>query len=291
MSTIRRFAFLFVVAGVVLTACGQPMASGTVIGARSVPTVQPSQGGPSNQVDWTAQELARQRQLAKEVAALLANPAPASGRLPLEATLTIKQIERLELLQVLGLVEVDSRLQAVAQLRAQVFSSRTMTSAQMGTAAAILDQAAAGLERVRARIENDRLVDQVRADLTTIGLFRVNGLLVPQIQLLVAAYEMHQLALSYLSQRAQLQQQINARQLANPNVGPAQTLANAMTAQISTMLSTSDRAAAILVPLRAADYPANQSALNSARQNLLAGQSAGGRAANDRKLALAQLGI
>ena len=277
-------------AALLLTACGQPRAIGQVIGVRTVPSATANPGALTISTDAIARELALQLKEANDVPRLPAGDA-ASGELPLDAYLTVKQIERLLQLQSSGALEIDTWLNAIAALRSQVAADQAMTFAQKGNITAILDRSAAGLNGILVRITRDRMVDQARADLTTIGLARVRGLLEPQIHLLIASYQMQQLALNYGSQRASLQQQINAQQLTNPNLAPAQTLVNEMVSQIEAMQAAGQRASALLVGLKAADYPGNRYGLSNAQQSLLAGKAAGDRVAEYRRRALAYLGL
>ena len=212
--------------------------------------------------DAIANELARQLRAASDEGALPGESVLASGQVPLEDFLTVKQIERLLFLQQLGTIEVDARLTVIAQLRSHVVADGTMATSQKGSVMALLDPVSAGLRSLRVKITTqDRLVDQARADLTTIGLLRVYGLLMPQAHLLIAAYQMQQLATTYWAQRSDLQRRINAQLLTNPDVAPALAIVNAMSAQIRSMSYASQSAAYTIAGLRSADYPATRPAL------------------------------
>jgi hypothetical protein len=291
MVELRRFAVVLALAGLVLSACGQQGANGEVVGARSAPSLGSGSGQFVLSTDAIALELDRQIREANDLGALPPGTTFGDGVIPLDAILTVKQIERLQQLQNLGQLKVYSRLANIASLRAEVVNDQTMTYGQKGTVTAILDQSAAGLYGILARINKDRMVDQARADVTAVALFRVNGLLEPQVHLLIAAYQLQQLSVSYAAQRAALQREINIQQLTNPSVAPAQAATNAMAAQISAMLAIGQNTAAALVRLSAADYPGNRYALLSARQTLLAGRGAGERAATYRRQAMSYLGI
>jgi hypothetical protein len=287
MLKVGRFAVLFALAGLVLTACGQPSVGGSVIGMRTVAGsgVAPL---PVIGTDAIAAELDRQL---KEAMSVPYVGALTPGETPLDAILPVKQIERLSFLQLNGELAVQGRLRVIAGLRSRVNGDPTMTFGQKASINGLLDQTAAGLARINTSLIHDRMVDQARADVTSIGLLRVNGLVVPQVNLLIAAYQMHQLALNYLSQRASLQGQINKQQLTNPDVSPAQGTVNNMGAQISRMLAASQSAINVLLGLRAVDFPANGSGLAGARQSLITGKAAADRAVVYRQQALSQLGL
>ena len=285
---IGRCVVLFTLAGFILSACGQPVANGAVIATRIVPSLAAPPGNVQISTEAIAQRLDLELKQANDVAGIPGE----NGRVPLDILLSVKQIERLQFVQELARLEVDGQLRVIAGLRAQVMTDPTLAGWQKGNIAAILDQTAAGLNVLRIQItQQDQMTDQARADITTIAFFRVNNLLVPQTHLLIAAYQMQQLAVTYDAQRAALQRQIIAQQLTDPNIAPAQAATNAMKTQVSAMLLASQRAAAVLLGLRAIDYPAYQSGLAGARQTLLTGAGAGDRAAAYRQQALSDLGI
>jgi hypothetical protein len=289
--TIRRSAVVFVFAGLILTACGQSAATGEVVGARSAPNQVSGPGGFTFSTNAIALALERQIKEANDLGALPPGTMLGDGVIPLDAILSVKQIERLQQLQSIGQIEVASRLTRIANLRAEAVGDQNMTWGQKSNVTAILDRSAAGLGNLLARINRDRMSDQARADVTAIALFRVRGLLDPQIHLLIAAYDMQQLAVTYGNQRAALQREINAQQLTNPNLAPAQAVVNDMASEINVMLALGQNAAGVLAGLRSADYPGNRGALLSARQTLLSGQSAGARAGAYRRQAMTYLGL
>jgi hypothetical protein len=292
MLPIRRLAVVFVLLCLLPAACGQQSATGAVIGVRPVVGVVSNPAGGPYATEAIATELARQLQAAHNEGNIPGESALASGQVPLEDLLTVKQIERLIFLQQVGMIEVDSRLTVIAQLRSHVLADNTMNLAQKFSVTALLDPVSAGLRSLLVKITtHDSLVDQARADLTTLGLLRVYGVLMPQAHLLVAAYQMQQLAATYSAQRADLQRRINTLLLSNPDVAPALGIVNAMAVQIGAMSSASQNAAYALAGLRAADYPATRPALVRARQSLIAAKAAGDRAAAYRLQALNYLGL
>ena len=92
----------------------------------------------------------------------------------------------------------------------------------------LLDAAAAQLRAMRIKITKDLLVDQARADVTNVAAFRVYGLLVPQVHMLIAAYELRQLLSDYTAEEHSLEQQINSTVL-GANVGGARVVKRSRT--------------------------------------------------------------
>ena len=86
-----RLAIAFAVAGLALTACGQPAATDAVIGVRPAPEVVSYPAGGFDASDAIAKELARQLQAAVAEGAIPGERALASGQVPLEDFLTVSR--------------------------------------------------------------------------------------------------------------------------------------------------------------------------------------------------------
>ena len=258
--------------------CGQPTANSQVIGVRPVPHQTPS----AAQLDAAAIAATMSEELAAANAtqAIPAEDLLALGELPIDSTLTLKQLEQLGGLQQLGQIIIQNRLTVIASLRSQVVANKHMATTDRWNITYLLDAAAARLRAMRVKITKDLLVDQARADVTNVAAFRVYGLLVPQVHMLIAAYELRQLLSDYTAEEHSLEQQINSAVL-GANVGGARAALNDMLAQLPVMDQTSRSALYLLQGLSSSGYPGNKQRLRMANSYLDRGQAASKRAAND----------
>ncbi len=263
-------------------ACGQPAANGTVIGIR--PSTDVTQPAP---VDLTAMNTLLADELAQSnnTAAIPGEDWIALGELPVDLTLTTKQLERLYLLQKLGEEIIHQRLTALSRMRAQVSRDSLMSDYQRSTLLYLLDGATYNLKAAQVKIARELLPDQARADVTSVAAFRVYGLLLPKAHLLLAAYQTQQLSTLYSDLRTRYQQQLRLGLLSPAATAAAQALIDDLSAQANAMGSYSTYALGLLFWLDPSGYPGNKSTLRAARQAVSQAQVASDRATND----LAQL--
>ncbi len=285
----RRFAIVLVCAALMSAACGHPTANGPVIGVR--PLV--NEGAAASEFDVTSisNALSNQLSLVNDASAIPGENKIAKGELPIDSTLTVKQSARLGALQQLGQILVDNRLAAIAAVRRQVLADPLMSAGEKAQLTYLLDRATADLNAMQVKIARGLLVDQARAEVTGVAAFRVYGLLVPQVHLLIAAYQTQHLVSIYSSQQSTLQQQINTKGAAGGQTGHAQLAINDLSAQIAIMSRDSWYALAVLPGLTAAGYPGNKQVLANARHDLNAAGNAGSVAASDVILAKADLAV
>lgn len=99
-----------------------------------------------------------------------------------------KEEPTVEHLQAVGLCEIDRRLVTIERLQAGVDGARALTDAHEAALEAILDRSAAGLRALRAEIEGDTTVPELRADIKRIFEdYRIYALVTRQVQLVRAA--------------------------------------------------------------------------------------------------------
>lgn len=260
-----------------LAACGNPAPDG-VIGAR------PNANVTAGTVSFDAAPIAAA--FAEQLAELnniqsIGETNLANGQLPIDSFLTFRQSLRLAYEQVLDNAYISDRLIAIATLRSQVVSDGALSSWQKARVIGVLDAASAALYKLRLTVAREHLVDAAAHDKVKIFQLRVLTVVLPQARLLMAAYQLDDLAAFYARQQAALQQAIYAWE-ANGNDGTAaQAAVNDLSLRIATMRRSSGAAIAQVSGLSASGYPGNRSSLISARGALVAGKVAGDQAAAD----------
>jgi hypothetical protein len=231
--------------------------------------------------DSIAQMLAGEVAMANSPDAVPGGNQMANGELPIDSTLTIKQLERLLSLQTIGDAIVQARLTALARVRGEVMAAADLSWDERWGTVAALDNASAGLQHLQVNLARELLPDLARADVKRIASFHVNGLLIPQAHLLVAAYQQLSHANRYASQAAGLQQRLYGAPLTNCNIGAAQAAINDLGSMSNNMYGAGYAALAYLQGLSPAGYPGNKYAILAARKDVVVSQYAGYQASND----------
>jgi hypothetical protein len=291
MSAVRRSGIALALLGLFLiSACGQPTANDTSIGVR--PGL-PGTGPIAITFDPASLNslLTGQLDAVKSLDSIAGDNYLAVGLLALDSTLTLRQTERLIALQSLGQSVIDQRLKAIGDLRAQVAGDPSMSWSQKGRPIQILDSAAAALQSMRLTILGDQLVDKTHADIVKVATVRVYGLVLPQVHMLVAAYQMARLAAIFSNEVITLRDQIVVAASTGRSVAVAVAAVNDLTAQIGTMNRASYLAIVTLPNLTAAAYPGNKGTLLMVRRNLTSGKYAGSQGSADASRARASLGL
>ncbi len=178
-----------------------------------------------------------------------------------------------ETYQALGLCEIDRRLATIERLSKAIDTSRALTDAHHDALATILDDSAAGLRALRAKIEADTTVVELRADLHSIYAdFRIYALVTRQVWLVNAA-DVVDLAGARLSDTADdLASLIAQAEAAGKDVTGAQAHLDAMTAAITSALDHVDGVAEDVLALTPADWNdgSAQPVLRAAREAIVA---------------------
>jgi hypothetical protein len=277
----RRGAVALLLASFTLlvAACGQQAANGTVIGIRQQVDLAPD----STQVDLTAMNnlLAEELAQASNTAAIPGEDWMALGELPIDTTLTAKEIERLLGLQSLCEGAINQRLAALATVRTQVAGDGLMSYYEKSNLMYLLDSTSSSLKRVQVEVARAELADQVRADIQRVAGLRVDGLLLPKVHLLIAGYQVQQLGGIYGGDRIKFQQQVGLG-LGSPSVtAAAQALVDDLAVQVAIMSTYSSYALGLLSYLDPSGYPRNKPSLQAARQALDRAKIASDRATAD----------
>jgi hypothetical protein len=171
--------------------------------------------------------------------------------------LAAKAEPTVEHLEAVGLCEIDRRLVTIQRLQAGVDGARALTDAHEAALEAILDSSAAGLRALRAEIEADTTVPELRADIKSIFEdYRIYALVTRQV-LLVGAADMVDAAGMALGNTAErLALLIDEAEAAGKDVTEAKAHLAAMEAAIAEALATVDGVADEVLPLTPADWNA-----------------------------------
>jgi hypothetical protein len=271
---------------VLLAACGPRTANGTVISVRATPQVvsNPVQTDIAAFQDVMQSELAQ----ANDTAAIPGEDQLAAGALPLDTTLTLNQFEKLLTLRGFGQVIIQNRLTAIANVRTRVLAYRAMSLDQKYRLLYLLDRATANLNYMQFKIAEDQYVQTARADVTTVAAFRVYGLLLPEVHVLIRADALIRQAEADSGEL----QHLNGFLLVpapGANVDAAAAALNDMAFRIATMNQYASLAISLVAYLSPSGYPGNKTALLWAHKYVEVAKYAASIALNDAAAAKADL--
>jgi hypothetical protein len=266
-------AGLFVSMALLASACGSPAANATVIGVR------PAAGAVAvtpGHVDLSAVAtmLADQMASASNTTPIPGEDWLALGELPIDSTLTLNQVERLQRLQLLCDYIIQERQAAIAALVGQIAGDGATTWYQKANLYALLNSGSATLHALQVKVARDQVVDEARADVVRIASLRIYGVLIPKVRILLAAYQIQHLAQLYSSAQANLQQRVSALPSTGSPISAAQGYLNDLGKQINAMSNNSYYMVSLLYGLDPSGYPANKPWFRTARQAMVRAQSA-----------------
>ena len=157
--------------------------------------------------------------------------------------------------QAVGLCEIDRRLATIDRLGNAVDGSRPLTDAHQADLQAILDAAATGLRALRAEIEADTTLPDLREDINSIFAdYRVYVLVVRQVWLVVAADTVDAAGGALEETAADLGVLIERAESAGQDITEAEAHLAAMEAAIVEALVGVDGVAEDVLPLTPADW-------------------------------------
>lgn len=186
-----------------------------------------------------------------------------------EAWLAARANPTVETLKRVGLCEVDRRLATIERLNRAVDGNRPLTDAHQAALEAILDDSAAGLRALRAEIEADTTVAELREDITSIFEdFRIYALVTRQVWLVMAADTVDAAGTKLEGVAERLAGLIEQAAANGKDVTEAQAHLAAVEAAIDEALATVDGVADEVLPLTPADWNAGTAGpiLRAARQ-------------------------
>lgn len=215
--------------------------------------------------------------------ALAAPPAAASDDLAASADarlgigrcaplwLTARAEPTVDNLEAVGLCEIDRRLETVANLQSVVDNSAVLTDAHERALDEILSSTAEGLRALRAEIEADTTVEQLKADIKSIFEdYRVYALVARQVWLVVADDTVDATADGFDTAADRLEAAIDAAEAAGKDVGDAREHLAAMIRHVEAARDEVDGDAEAVLALTPADWNAGdaQPVLREARQSI-----------------------
>jgi len=273
-------------AALLLAGCARQEGS-AVIGVPRQPDISPASPAPLDPATIEA-GLAQQLVDSTNLPAIQ-EQALAAGQLPIDTLLTARQQGRWAVKTSIGLAMIDSRLAALAATRSRVLSDPLVPYYQKGTIISLLDSATASVIQMQTKIGYDQLVDQTRKDVRTLAKFYIMSLLLPQVRLMQAAYQLSQLGYFYANQVAALTQQIADVQSLGCNITTAQNYVNDLSAQSSALRYDGNIILGNVQSLNAAGYPGNKYLLQGSHGPQQAGKNANLRAGSDGSAARSTL--
>lgn len=157
--------------------------------------------------------------------------------------------------QKVGLCEIDRRLATIDRLENVIETSRALTDDHQAALQRILDNAAAGLRALRAEIEADTTLAELREDINSIfEEFRIYVLVTRQVWLVVAADTVDVAGAGLEETAADLAVLIERAEAAGQDVTEAVAHLEAMEAAIAEALASVEGVAEDVLPLTPADW-------------------------------------
>jgi hypothetical protein len=174
-------------------------------------------------------------------------------------------------LKAVGLCEIDRRLETVANLQSVVDNSAVLTDAHEAALDEILSSTGAGLRALRAEIEADTTVDELKDDIKSIFEdYRVYALVTRQVWLVKADDTVDVTADRFDTAAQRLEAAIDAAEAAGKDVGDAREHLAAMVRHVAAARDAVEGDAAAVLDLTPSDWNAGdaQPVLRAARQSV-----------------------
>ncbi len=190
--------------------------------------------------------------------------------------LAAKAEPTVENLQAVGFCEIDRRLATIERLQKVVDGARALTDAHEAALEAILRDSAAGLRALRAGIEADTTVPELRADIKSIFEdYRIYALVTRQVQLVRAADTVDAAGAALNSAAESLALLIEQAEADGKDVTEAKAHLAAMEAAIDEGLAGVDGVADEVLPLTPANWNAGTAGpvLREAREAIAAARA------------------
>lgn len=197
-----------------------------------------------------------------------------------------------ENLQAVGYCEIDRRLATIDRLGSAIDNARALTDAHEATLKAILDSSAAGLRALRAEIQADPSVPEVRRDIKRIFEdFRIYALVARQVWLVMAADAADAAGAALNGTAADLASLIAQAEASGKDVTEAKANLAAMQAAIDAALAGVDGVADGVLPLTPAAWNAGTAGpiLRDARQAIVDARADLRTAASEARQVIAAL--
>jgi hypothetical protein len=185
--------------------------------------------------------------------------------------LTARADPTVENYQAVGLCEIDRRLGTLAVLQTKVDASAVLTDAHEAALDEIIASTQQGLRELRAEIEADTTLAELREDITSIFEdYRVYALVVRQVWLVVGDDTVDVTADGFDTAADRLEAAIDAAEAAGADIGDAREHLAAMIRHVEAARDEVDGDAEAVLALTPADWndESAQPILREARQSL-----------------------
>jgi hypothetical protein len=185
--------------------------------------------------------------------------------------LTARADPTVENYQAVGLCEIDRRLETLAVLQTKVDASAVLTDAHEAALDEIIASTQEGLRELRAEIEADTTLAELREDITSIFEdYRVYALVVRQVWLVVGDDTVAVTADGFDTAADRLEAAIDAAEAAGTDIGDAREHLAAMIRHVEAARDEVDGDAEAVLALTPADWndESAQPILREARQSL-----------------------
>jgi hypothetical protein len=173
--------------------------------------------------------------------------------------------------QAVGRCEIDRRLETLSVLQARVDASVVLTDAHERALDEILSSTQAGLRALRAEIEADTTLAELREDITSIfEAYRVYALVVRQVWLVIGDDTVDVTADGFDAAADRLEAAIDAAEAAGKDIGDAREHLAAMIRHVEAARDEVEGDAEAVLALTPADWndESAQPVLREARQSL-----------------------
>jgi hypothetical protein len=202
-------------------------------------------------------------------------PAAADARLGIGRCaplwLTARADPSVENWKAVGLCEIDRRMETLANLQSAVDNSAVLTDAHERALDDILATTREGLRALRAEIEADTTLEELRADITAIFEdYRVYALVARQVWLVIGDDTVDVTADGFATATDRLEAAIDAAEAAGKDVGDAREHLAAMVRHVEAAKAEVDGDAEAVLALTPADWNDGdaQPILREARQSI-----------------------
>jgi len=185
--------------------------------------------------------------------------------------LTARAEPTVENWEAVGLCEIDRRLETLSVLQARVDASAVLTDVHERALDEILSSTQSGLRALRAEIEADTTLAELREDITSIFEdYRVYALVVRQVWLVVGDDTVDVTADGFDTAADRLEAAIDAAEAAGKDIGDARAHLAAMIRHVEAARDEVDGDAEAVLALTPADWndESAQPILREARQSL-----------------------
>ena len=179
------------------------------------------------------------------------------------------QDKRVTNLQTRGVAEIDRRLMTLDNLLTRLNSSTRLSNSSKAALIATIQNEITGLTALKGQIQAETDLVNLRVFAKSItDSYRVYGLVMPQVQLVVATDRVIDTGTRMATVSAEIEADLVEMEAAGQNVTTAITSINSAMTKIENALKVANTVQTNVLALTPAGYPGNRSTLTSSRQQL-----------------------